>query len=229
MRKVGLDVVLVIDATDSMAPYIEQIKLRLGQVMDVVTRLVPEANFGVVVYKDYGDGYGPNAVRFLPLTSKVQTVTEFIQGINPGGGGDEPEPIHEALAVSTNFKQMGWRMGTRKGIILVGDSPTHSAGQKMALKLAGQFARAGGTINVLDTGGTAVGTQRQMIRPELAQIATAGKGSSFLLTEQDEFWRRLIVSVFGEQNRQDINTVIDRVMEQRPLPVQLRVPVKTTD
>ena len=217
MRKRGLDVVLVIDATDSMVPYIEQAKGRLGQVIEVVTSLVPDARFGVVAYKDYGDEYGRNAVRFIVISAKAQSASEFIQAITAGGGADEPEPIQEALAVATDLKGMGWRSGAEKVIILVGDSPIHSSGRKQALELAQQFAaRAGGTINVLDTGGTADPKvpPRKEVRPDLAQIAAAAKGSAFLLTDRDAFWRHLIVSVFGKEYEQDVNTIISRVAPQ---------------
>ncbi len=98
LRGKGLDIVLVLDATDSMTPYITQAKQRLHQVMDVVTALVnSNARVGVVAYKDYGDEYGPTAVKVLPLSGNVQTVHAFLNDLVAGGGGDEPEPILQAL------------------------------------------------------------------------------------------------------------------------------------
>ncbi len=212
MRGRGLDVVFVLDATDSMSPYIEQSKKRLQQVINVVTHLVPKARFGVVAYKDYGDDYGPKAVKILPVTSDHQVVRKFISQINAGGGADTPEPINEALAIITNTKKMGWKTMRIKVVILVGDSPIHPSGRMPAFRHARKFAKnLRGTINVIDTGGA--GDQqsiRSSVQPDLERIAKDGGGSAFLLKDKEAFWRHLIVSVFGQQYEQDVSTIIER-------------------
>ena len=83
LRARGLDVVFVLDATDSMAPYIEQAKERINQIMSVITGVVDvdesgrnagRTRFGVVVFKDYGDEYGLSATRQLALTEDAEAV-----------------------------------------------------------------------------------------------------------------------------------------------------------
>lgn len=217
MRKTGLDVVLVLDATDSMSPYIEQSKKRLQQVVNVITHLVPNSRFGVVAYKDYGDDYGPDAVIFLKITPNHKSVRKFIDEIIAGGGADEPEPVNEALAVVVDAKKMGWRGVRKRVVILVGDSSIHPSGRKPAFKYARQFAtKLRGTINVIDVGGTGdQKARRQTVQPDLARIAKEGKGSAFLLTDREAFWRHLIISVFGQQYEHDVNTIIKRFVKEK--------------
>lgn len=213
LRGRGLDVVLVIDATESMSPYIGQAKKRLHEIMNVVHGLVPKTRIGVVAYKDYGDDFGPKAVKSLPLSDDVGKARAFINDIIASGGGDFPEPINRALAVATNNKTMNWRSGSRKRvIILVGDSSCHSSGRKKALKYARTFAKKyGGTVNVIDVGGE----NRETLQPDLNAIAKAGQGSAFLLTDRDAFWRHLIVSVFGERFRNDVEIILKRFSEEK--------------
>ena len=218
LRKKGLDVVLVLDATNSMSPYIEQGKRRLREILDIVTHLVPKARFGVVAYKDYGDDYGLNAVKGMKITRDTDAIRKFINGIVAGGGGDIPEPINEAIKVATDFKVMGWKGGAKRLIILVGDSPIHPSGRKTAFRDARNFAlKLNGTINVIDVGGAGTqGARRQTVLPDLAEIAKKGGGQAFLLQEQEEFWRHLIVSVFGRKYEKDVTTIIEVLIDGRP-------------
>ena len=81
LRGRGLDVVLVLDATGSMRPYIDQAKRRLREILDLVTGLVPDTQFGMVAYKDYCDTYGPNATRSLRITKDLEKVRVFLDKI----------------------------------------------------------------------------------------------------------------------------------------------------
>ncbi|GMU20658.1 MAG: hypothetical protein AMXMBFR13_07550 [Phycisphaerae bacterium] len=211
LRGRGLDVVLVLDATRSMLPYIEQAKQRLHDILDVITGLVPKTRFGVVAYKDYGDEYGPNAVQFLPITTDLEKVHTFIDEIACGGGGDMPEPVHEALRVGTDIKRMGYSTVARRVIVLVGDSSIHLTGKEPAWDLAATFwRRAKGVINVIDVGGSS----RRSVQPDLLRVAREGGGSAFLLKDAESFWKQLIVQIFGERYEQDINAILEKYVDK---------------
>ena len=215
LRGKGLDLVLVLDATDSMTPYIKQAKQRLGEVLNVVTTLVPTVRIGIVAYKDYGDDYGPTAVKYLRITSDSNAVRAFLNDIVAGGGGDEPEPINEALKVATDAKAMGWNMARKRVIVLVGDSTCHPSGRQEAFRLAKGFADGKGTINVIDPGGSGEQTARRaQVQPDLRRVAKDGGGEAFLLVEETEFWRHLIVSVFGRRFEADVDMIIQRVAKK---------------
>ncbi len=229
MRRRGLDVVFVIDATDSMAPYIGQSKERLREIVSVVTSLISGADtgqpnskkdfirFGLVAFKDYGDEYGIEATKAVPISAEISSLEKTLNDVVAGGGADYPEPLHEALRVAT-AKNMGWNKQRKNVIILVTDTSCHSLGRKMALQEAQQFVKQfAGQINVIDVGqeektmddGRII-PPRETVLPDLLNIAKSGGGSAFLLREEKLFWRHLIVSIFGQRYEQDIEQIINR-------------------
>jgi Mg-chelatase subunit ChlD len=225
MRSRGLDVVFVLDATDSMAPYIGQGKQRLRQIISLVTHLVgtsgkssrlPTVRFGLVAFKDYGDDYGVGATKSLPLTGEVNQLQTAMDQIVAGGGGDIPEPIHDALRAATDARAIGWNRSRKNVIVLVTDAPVHSVGREQAYEQARNFARSlNGQVNVIDVGGMADGKRmRETVREDLQRIAQEGNGSAFLLEDDREFWRHLIVSVFGRRYEQDVQQLVDKYVKQ---------------
>lgn len=228
MRTKGLDVVFVIDATNSMESYIEQSKDRLRDIVAVVNGLVSGAKvddgvvgksgvrFGIVAFKDYGDEYGPETTRALPLTSDVAVLQKMLKSIVAGGGADEPEPHDEALKAATSSK-MGWSRQRKSVIVMVTDATSHSLTRALAVNEARGFVKSfAGQINVIDTGGVIPREgapqptgPRKSVRADLQVIAQEGGGSAFLLQDDQAFWRHLIVSIFGQRFEQDIQQIID--------------------
>jgi Mg-chelatase subunit ChlD len=213
MRGRGLDVVFVMDATQSMDEYFRQARQRIVDIIGVITGVLavndrPPRNlrFGVVAFKDYGDEFGIDATKALPLTADFDRVREFIDRIAVGGGADDPEPVDEALDRATNRRRMGWHRAKKNILILVGDARVHSTGRERALAIARTFVRQlNGTINAID-----VGTTRQNVLPDFQLIAEAGGGSAYLLADKDKFWEELIVSVFGQRYKQDVSLIVER-------------------
>lgn len=166
-------------------------------------------------YKDYGDDYGLDAVKVLPLTDDADAVRTFINLIVAGGGGDLPEPIDQALLAATDRRRMQWGTRRKQVIILVGDSPVHSTGRQAAYDAAAAFAGRGGTLNVIDVGGAAhIRVQREMVQPDLQIIAQRGKGAAFLLQDTQAFWRHLVTSVFDQRFKADVETIIEQYVRE---------------
>ena len=63
LRKVGLDVAIVVDATGSMQNVIDELKHRLDDLVFTMQRLVPTARIGAVAYRDRDDGKIATAPR----------------------------------------------------------------------------------------------------------------------------------------------------------------------
>lgn len=217
IRGRGLDVVFVIDATGSMGGIMDQAKQRMHDIIGVITGVLakdgkPPRNvrFGVVAFKDYGDDYGLNATRGLALTHDYQAVRDFIDRVAVGGGGDEPEPIHEALAAATGRK-MGWRRSARNIIVLIGDAPVHPGGRAQAVREARSFARRyAGTVNAID-----VNTERNQVLGDFTDIARAAGGNATLLGSEEAFWEDLVVSVFGKRFERDVRAIVERYADYR--------------
>jgi Mg-chelatase subunit ChlD len=228
IRSRGLDVCFVLDATESMGPYIEESKKRFGEIVSIVTKMLGTATpassaarlapirFGLVAFKDYGDDYGIGATKALPLTNDTKKLQAALDEVIAGGGGDIPEPIDRALRVATD-NQMGWNRRRHNVIILVTDAPVHATGRDAAYSLATAFAKqAGGEINVIDTGAFAGGKRvRSTVLPDLTRIAENGNGSAFLLGDDQAFWRHLIVSMFGQRYEQDVQAILDQYAQPK--------------
>lgn len=222
-RGSGLDVVLVIDVTGSMKPYLEQAKLRLNQIMGVITGTLGDTTspmkivrFGVVAYKDYGDdrSFGPSASRWIPLTHNIVMVQRFLDTLHASGGGGIEEPMHRAMHIATDPRVMDWKEGRLPVIILVADAPVHKAGKDQLPRIANNFAvNQGGRINTIDTGN---GSRIEVLE-DLQTLAHIGGGEAFLLNDQKAFWEHLIVSVFGREYRTDIKLILKRYLPPRKL------------
>lgn len=220
-RGSGLDVVLVIDVTGSMKPYLEQAKLRLNQIMGVITGILDDTNdpmqivrFGVVAYKDYGDdrSFGPSACRWLPLTNNLTLVQRFLDTLHASGGGGVEEPIHRAMHMATDERVMDWKNGRLSVIILVADAPVHKAGKDQLPKIAKRFAlNRGGKINTIDTGDG----ERAGVLEDLQALAHFSGGEAFLLKDQQAFWEHLIVSVFGREYKSDVDLILKRYLKDQ--------------
>jgi hypothetical protein len=55
---------------------------------------------------------------------------------------------------------------------------------------------------------------RETVREDLQRIAQEGNGSAFLLEDDREFWRHLIVSIFGRRYEQDVQQLVDKYVKQ---------------
>ncbi|HAI10410.1 MAG TPA: hypothetical protein DCM28_01815 [Phycisphaerales bacterium] len=220
-RGSGLDIVLVIDVTGSMKPYLEQAKLRLRQIMGVITGILGDTNetmkvvrFGVVAYKDYGDdrSFDNAGRRWQPLTNNMTVVQRFLDSLHASGGGAIEEPIHRAMQLAADERVMDWKNGRLSVIILVADAPVHKAGKEQLPKIAQRFAfTQGGRINTIDTGDGA----RANVLEDLQTLAQSGHGEAFLLEDQQAFWEHLIVSVFGREYKSDVDLILKRYLKDQ--------------
>ena len=119
LRDAGLDVVFVIDATNSMAWALDEVKSRIHDIAKSVRSLVPATRFGVVAYRDRDD---PEfVVRSQPLTFSTAKLRRFLGPLEASGGGDMYEDITQGVDVAIG--QSGWRAGARRVLIVIGDAP----------------------------------------------------------------------------------------------------------
>jgi len=150
LRKVGLDVALVIDTTDSMQFVIDEVKQRFKDLVGAIHRMVPTARIGIVAYRDQGDDY---VVRWSDLSFNTSKLQEFLSHVSSGGGGDYEEAVKEAL--ETAIEELKWRKQSRRIIILVGGSPPHEWDVDDIQALVRKWRSGGGYLSTIDV------TQRQ--------------------------------------------------------------------
>jgi hypothetical protein len=235
LRKVGLDVAIVIDSTGSMQNVIDDLKQRLGTLVATMQRLVPTARIGVVAFRDRDDGRTATAprrsedfvVRWTDLTFSSKKVTEFLNGLVAEGGGDWEEAVKEGLR--TAMKQLKWRADAKKVIVMVGSSPPHEADRGAIRNLVADWRARGGVISTIDVSKRLheeherklhrwlYGEELEEIselpdfygqlRQSYRDIADRGGGKSIELGQEGVLTRHLLVLAFGPRWEKDVTRI----------------------
>ncbi|HOT58100.1 MAG TPA: vWA domain-containing protein [Spirochaetia bacterium] len=114
-----LDLVICLDATDSMADDIDAIKDKLPAMVKQKIGKFKSFRLGLVLYKDYFEDF---VVKKYDFTKNIDQFTLWVTGVRVQGGRDIPEAVYEALY--TALSEFSWQAET-KSIILIGDAPPH--------------------------------------------------------------------------------------------------------
>ena len=202
LRRRGLDVVFVLDATGSMEWIIEETKAKMTRMMHFIKRLVPIARVGIVVYRDTKSEFSSFLTKAHPLTIEVKKLQLFLNGIEAKEGGDLEEAVEEGLRVAV--KEMQWRNNAKKLIILVGDAPPHKQDVPIAYKVVQEFRDRGGFVSAIDATheandqklGDSEGTS---IMNEFKRIAEIGHGEATSLALEEKVIKHLLIQVFGSR------------------------------
>jgi hypothetical protein len=219
LREAGLDVVFCIDATGSMGWVIDEVKLRIAELVDIVRILVPIARFGFVAYRD---DQGPEFVtRSQELTYSTFKLKRFLSTLEAKGGGDIYEAVDLGIADAINMS--GWRNPARKLILVIGDAPLKPARLKALLSQIDTFQQSGGTVSTLDVSeqanpqlleaklGKPVSRHIYRNRPMLAftDIGEAGNGDAATLDGDQVIIKRLITLIIGDQFGSEMQMMLD--------------------
>jgi len=145
LRRVGLDLVLVIDTTESMQFVIDEVKTHSTSLVENLQRMVPTARVGVVVYRDQGDEY---VVKWSDLSFKTDKLRSFISNIDASGGGDWEEAVLDGIDAAT--QELTWRKKSKKIIILIGGSPPHPEDIEPLERVVRKFRQDGGSLSTID-------------------------------------------------------------------------------
>ncbi len=216
LRKVGLDVVLVIDTTSSMQFAIDEVRDRFQLFVKKLQEMVPMTRIGIVAYRDKGDDY---VTKWADLSFNSQKLSEFLANLTATGGGDWEEDVKDALQAATH--DLKWRKGAKRIVILIGGSPPHPWDTDAVDDIARAFHKDGGVVSTIDvTLRLHEDFDRQMWRslhgkepyqpspmPEyykqtaisLTQIAKAGGGEMLALGENKTLIREILELTFGQR------------------------------
>lgn len=131
----AVDLVFVIDITGSMKPVLDQVKAgalgfhdHLLRVMGAKDKHVSSLRLRVVAYRDYLDNAADGLFHtpFMSLPEEAHLFSNYVAGLHPDGGGDEPESGLEGLAVAC---LSDWERGLdrrRHVVVLFTDASAHS-------------------------------------------------------------------------------------------------------
>ena len=216
--RLGLDVALVVDATDSMQFVADSLKSRLLKLIATLQKMVPTTRIGIIAYRDKGEEYVTKWVDLSFSTSKLQ---DFVSNLKAGGGGDWPEAVYEGMEAAVN--DLKWRKNSKRVIVVLAGSPPHPDSIGSVLQLAQNFHAQGGVVSVVDlaekmhedferaiyrsSGGliaddfkpTPLPAFYQEFRSTMSSVAKAGGGDFLPLTEEKALMRQIIVVAFGSR------------------------------
>jgi hypothetical protein len=233
LRKVGLDVAIVVDSTGSMQNVIDDLKRRMDDLAATMQRLVPTARVGAVTYRDRDDDRGAPGgprqseafvVKWTDLTFNVKKVQTFLDGIVAEGGGDWEEAVKDGLECA--MRQLKWRSDAKKVIILVGSSPPHPQDVAAIHKLIADWRAKGGVVSTIDVSLMLHEEfERQMARwlhnedlkevsplpdfykevsASFGEMAREGGGQTIAMGQQSTLVRHLLVLTFGPSWERDV-------------------------
>ncbi len=126
-----VDIVFVLDVTESMQPYIDAVKQNVISFAHDLAANNRDYRLGLVTFEDYVVSAAPdcNCAYRKKMTSNVQEFSDWVGSLHAGGGGDIPEDQLDALAYASTFP---FRPEAQGIVILVTDAPDHHAGDGSA-------------------------------------------------------------------------------------------------
>ncbi len=115
-----LDLVFVIDATESMSDDIKKLRELLEAQLVEILPEYPSWRIGLVLYKDYFEDFLVKTA--CPFASDLSVFRKALGSFHVQGGRDIPEAVYEAL---DGALALPWNFEADKKIILIGDAPPH--------------------------------------------------------------------------------------------------------
>lgn len=196
MRRRGLDLVVCVDATGSMAATIQATKRRIASVVSALRTLVLDVRVRVVAYRDRSDEF---LAVGSPLTHDPRALEDFLSAVTAAGGGDFEEAVLEGLREATTGTP--FRPKAQKVVVLFGDAPPHPEEMALVEATAKEFK---GTINLVGIG------RDPRTEAEFRRIAAWGRGA-FVGSGggEREILRHLLVLALGADHRAAIEALLD--------------------
>ncbi len=197
-----VDIVFVLDVTESMQPYIDAVKQNVISFAQDLQSNSRDYRLGLVTFEDYVVSAYPdcNCPYRNAFTSDVKQFTDWVGTLHAGGGGDIPEDQLDALSYAAKFP---FRPEAEGIIIIVTDAPPHHDGDGSADSAHDQAFWDHHTRGqqVTDLTGTKVAEQLKkngltlygvvpppFIAPEYQEIVDATHGRSYnIITEEGRF------------------------------------------
>eukprot|EP01133_Synstelium_polycarpum_P007421 gene7421-8682_t len=115
-----VEIVFCFDTTGSMSSIIKEVRTKVRETVTKLIDQIESIKIGIVGLGDFCDNR--NLYTSMDLTSNVDSLVKFIDGIPSTGGGDEPEAYEYALYKAKSFS---WSKHTSKAFVMIGDSPPH--------------------------------------------------------------------------------------------------------
>jgi hypothetical protein len=118
----NIEVVFSFDTTGSMYPCLTQVRRKIKETVTRLMGEIPQMKIGIIAHGDYCDQGSTYVIKKFDISSDIDAICEFVQNVEPTGGGDAPEcyelVLHEAQSLS-------WSDDASKSLVLIGDDVPH--------------------------------------------------------------------------------------------------------
>ena len=122
MTSNNIEIVFSFDTTGSMYPCLTQVRRKIK---NTVTRLIDEIpliRIGIIAHGDYCDAGSTYVTKTFNISGDVDAICDFVQNVEPTGGGDAPECYELILHES---QSLSWSKSATKSLVLIGDDIPH--------------------------------------------------------------------------------------------------------
>jgi len=183
------DIVLLVDTTASMGSVIANVQANLKRVITEVRQTQPNAQFAVAGFKDEKESYLYRL--FQSMTGDDAATQRAVDQLSPSGGGDTPESWANAL-VEVTGDATGFRAGTSRIVVLVGDAPTHDPSNGRSLTKAISSLQVIGArviavdVGLLDSVDSPPGCKQPDCQKQATRVANATSGQVIKTTSPDQ-------------------------------------------
>ncbi len=115
-----INLVFVIDATESMKNDIKEIRKNIPGMLEEILPKYTSWSIGLVLYKDYFEDFTVKTA--CGLTKDINVFLRALKNFSVQGGRDIPEAVYEGIDGALD---LNWDEAAEKRIILIGDAPPH--------------------------------------------------------------------------------------------------------
>lgn len=137
LQERDLDLVIVMDATASMEPMINEARAGVDSLITFLNDISRTMRLAFVAYRDHDNKPVWEGQAF---TDEVETIRDFLFKLRITGGADLPEAVLDGL---TACRRLDWKSDAVKQIVLVGDARPHEEDVYRINGLLEEFANAG--------------------------------------------------------------------------------------
>lgn len=191
-----IDIVISFDTTGSMYPVLTQVRKNVSQTVQRLFKEIPNLRVGIIAHGDYCDARSSYVTKHQQLTTDVDNIIKFVNGVSSTGGGDFPEcyelVLHEAATM------MDWTPGSKRVLAVIGDAPPHPPAHN-----PGKLDWRKELSTLIDMGVLVHGVQamdHRESREFYGELARRSGGSHLMLAQFNEATEMLIAMAYQQQS-----------------------------
>ncbi|KAL8563759.1 hypothetical protein ACOMHN_058275 [Nucella lapillus] len=118
-----IEIVFSFDTTGSMSSCIDEVRGRVGDMMQRLQADIPGIRIGVIAHGDYCDAENFYVIKWIDFGASLPELTDFVQTISGTGGGDFEECYELAMARAQT--ELSWTPGSQRSLVMIGDAIPH--------------------------------------------------------------------------------------------------------